>query len=48
LKKYFKKLYARQIEEICHKMASELNEEGRPKPAQTALSLADQTKKMLG
>jgi hypothetical protein len=29
-------------------MASELNEEGRFKPAQKALFLADQTKKMLG
>ncbi|MDP3017746.1 MAG: hypothetical protein Q8N70_11845 [Deltaproteobacteria bacterium] len=48
LKKYFKKHYARQLEEVCHKMASELNEEGRPKLAQKALSLADQTKKMLG
>ena len=48
LKKNFKKHYARQLEEVCHKMASELNEEGRPKLAQKAHFLADQTKKMLG
>jgi tetratricopeptide (TPR) repeat protein len=48
LKKYLKKHYVRQIEEVCHMMASEWNEEGKPKSAQKALSLADQVKKMLG
>ena len=48
LKKNFKKHYARQLEEVCHKMASELNEEGKPKLAQKAHLLADQIKKMLG
>ncbi len=48
MKKYLTKQYVRQIEEVCHMMASEWNEEGKPKPAQKALSLADQIKKMLG
>lgn len=48
LRKYFKKHYARQIEEVCHMIASDWNEEGKPKLAQKALSLADQAKKMLG
>lgn len=48
LQTYFKKHYVRQIEEVCHMMASEWNEEGKPKLAQKALFLADQAKKMLG
>lgn len=47
LKKNLRKQYARQLEEVCYKMASELNEEGRLKSAQRALLLADQIKKML-
>ncbi len=45
LKKYFKKPYVRPMEEVCRMMATEWNEEGKPKLAQKALSLADQVKK---
>ncbi len=47
-KKYFKKPYVRQMEEVCRMMATEWQEEGNLKLAQKALSLADQVKKMLG
>lgn len=47
LKKYLKKHYIRQIQEVCQVLASEWNEEGKPRMAQKALSLADQAKKML-
>ncbi len=48
LKKYLKKPYGRQMEEVCRMISSEWNEEGKPKLAQKALLLADQAKKMLG
>lgn len=47
VKKIFKKPYTRQLEEICHKMVLELNEEGKFHLAAKAQSLADQIKKML-
>jgi ribosomal protein L9 len=48
VKKNFKKRYVKQLEEVCHKLASELNEEGKHHLSQKAQSLADQIKKMLG
>lgn len=47
LMNYLKKPYVNQIEEVCHRMASEWNEDGQSKLAERALSLADQIKKML-
>ncbi|MBM4306075.1 MAG: tetratricopeptide repeat protein [Deltaproteobacteria bacterium] len=48
VKKNFKKRYVKQLEEVCRKVASELNEEGKHHLSQKAQSLADQIKKMLG
>ncbi|MCX8116885.1 MAG: hypothetical protein N3G78_02995 [Desulfobacterota bacterium] len=45
---YLKKPFLRQMEEVCRRMASEWQEDGKPKLAQEALSLAEQIKKMLG
>lgn len=47
LKRKFRKHYARPLEEACHKMASELKEDGKIRLAQKAGRLADQMKKML-
>lgn len=48
VKKNFRKPYARQLEEVFHKMVSELNEEEKFHLAEKAQSLAEQIKKMLG
>ncbi|MDI7259987.1 MAG: hypothetical protein QME90_08720 [Thermodesulfobacteriota bacterium] len=47
LEKNFKKHYAKKLVDICHKIAMELKEEGRPKLERRACSLADQIKIML-
>lgn len=43
----FKKDYIKKMEEVCHKIAMELQEEKRLKIARKAYSLVDQIKKML-
>jgi len=47
VKHHFKKPYARQLEDVCHKMVSELKEEGKFHLEEKAQNLADQIKKML-
>lgn len=47
LKRKFRRHYFRLLEEACHKMASELKEEGKIRLAQRVGHLADQIKKML-
>ncbi len=47
LNKKLKRDYLRKAEEVCHRVSSELKEEGKPKAVVRCRFLADQIKKML-